>query len=186
MAGWAVALLLAGPALTPAFAHVGHGDEFQQQGDVRQVKVNADSDALLGVMVEKPQQGPDGLSVPATAVVDADGKPVVFVKTATTYDPVFVVTGANQGDRVVVISGLDPTDDVVVAGALSLFAESKKTEQSETAKSAPAAAGSSAEPATASPVEAQAPLNPIAIGAAGLGVLALAGVAVTRFNRKPK
>ena len=32
--------------MPPANSHVGHGDEFQQQGDVRQVKANADSDAL--------------------------------------------------------------------------------------------------------------------------------------------
>jgi cation efflux system membrane fusion protein len=186
VAGWAFALLLAGPALAPAFAHVGHGDEFQQQGDVRQVKVNADSDALLGVMVEKPQQGPDGLSVPATAVVDADGKPVVFVKTATTYDPVFVETGANQGDPVVITAGIDPTDDVVVAGALSLYAESKKTQQSEPAKPPAAAATSSVDAAAVSSAEPGPQLNPVAIGAAVLGVLVLGGVAVTRFNRKAK
>jgi cation efflux system membrane fusion protein len=183
--GAAAALLIVAPSLTPARAHVGHGDEFQNQGNVRQVKANADSDALLGVTAEKPQQGPDGLSVPATAVVDADGKPVVFVKTATTYDPVFVETGASQGDRVVISSGIDPTDDVVVAGALSLFAESKKTQQSEPAPPA-AAARSTAEPAAASSAEPQASLNPVAMGAAGLGVLALVGVAVTRFNRKSK
>ncbi|MEN9767433.1 MAG: hypothetical protein RLZZ32_1393, partial [Cyanobacteriota bacterium] len=82
----ATAVLVASPVL----AHVGHGDEFQQQGDVRQVKANADTDALLGVMTEKPQQEPQGLTVPSAAVVDADGQSLVFVKSGTTYDPVFV------------------------------------------------------------------------------------------------
>lgn len=175
------ALLISSPAL----AHVGHGDEFQNQGNVRQVRVNADTDALLGVTAEKPQQGPDGLSVPATAVVDADGKPVVFVKTATTYDPVFVETGASEGDRVVITAGIDPTDEVVVAGALSLYGESKKTQQSAPPPAA-AAADRAAEPAAASSAEPRHQLNPVAIGAAVLGVLVLGGVAVTRFNRKAK
>ena len=176
--GAAAALLMVAPSLTPARAHVGHGDEFQNQGNVRQVKANADSDALLGVTAEKPQQGPDGLSVPATAVVDADGKPVVFVKTATTYDPVFVETGANQGDRVVISSGLDPTDDVVVAGALSLYAESKKTQQAE----APAADNdASAKAETAATGGGNLPLIG---GAAGLAVVVAAGAVL--INRRGK
>lgn len=167
-------------SVPPASAHVGHGDEFQQQGDVRQVKANADTDALLGVLSEKPQQGPDGLSVPSTAVVDADGRPLVFIKTASTYDPVFIETGATSGDRVVVIQGVDATEDVVVQGALSLYAESKKSQQSDTA--APAAPP--AETAAAAPSEP--PLNPWGLGAAAVGVVALGGFAVTRLGRRSK
>lgn len=114
-----------------AQAHVGHGDEFQQQGDARQVRRNADRDGLLGVVTAKPEAGPDGLSVPSAALVDANGKPLVFVQSQTTYDPVIVVTGANQGDRVVITEGVDPTDEVVISGALSLYAESKKTQQAQ-------------------------------------------------------
>lgn len=114
-----------------ALAHVGHGDEFQQQGDARQVRRNAETDALLGVATAKPEAGPDGLSVPSTALVDANGKPLLFVQTQTTYDPVLVVTGSRQGDRVVVTEGIDPTDEVVISGALSLYAESKKTQQAQ-------------------------------------------------------
>jgi cation efflux system membrane fusion protein len=175
-------------SMPPASAHVGHGDEFQQQGNVRQVKANADTDALLGVLTEKPQQGPEGLSVPAAAVVDADGKPLVFVKTATTYDPVFVETGTTSGDRVSISTGVDPTDEVVVQGALSLYAESKKTQQSDTAQSAaepaPAPAAGSTETADAAAPAPQ--LNPLGIGAAVVGVLALGGVAASRLGRKSK
>jgi cation efflux system membrane fusion protein len=167
-------------SLPPASAHVGHGDEFQQQGDVRQVKANADTDALLGVLTEKPQQGPDGLSVPAAAVVDADGKQLVFVKTATTYDPVFVGTGTTSGDRVTIATGVDATDEVVVQGALSLYAESKKSQQSDTAQPV-------AVPAETTKAASPAPqLNPLGIGAAVVGVLALSGVAVTRLGRRSK
>ncbi len=173
----ATAALLAIPAVVPmAMAHVGHGDEFQNQGTVRQVKANAESDALLGVQTTKPETGPDGLTVPSTAVVDADGKPVVFVKTATTYDPVLVQTGSNLGDRVVISSGLDPTDDVVTAGALSLYAESKKTQQAEEpAKAAEAdvKAGAAAESNNTMPV----------IAAAGGAAVLVAGAAALLSRR---
>jgi len=126
----ATLLAMAEPA---AVSHVGHGDEFQQQGDGRQVKRNAESDGLLGVATAKPESGPDGLTVPSTALVDAKGQPLLFVQTETTYDPVIVETGDSQGDRVVVTEGIDPTDDVVISGALSLYAESMKTQQAEPA-----------------------------------------------------
>jgi cation efflux system membrane fusion protein len=159
----AAALLAIPHAVPVALAHVGHGDEFQQQGDARQVKRNADSDGLLGVATVKPEPGPDGLTVPATALVDADGKPLLFVQTEKTYDPVYVETGASQGDRVVVTEGIDPTDDVVSSGALSLYAESMKTQQAE-----PAAA-------TAKPAEAG---GANAAGASNLPVPALVAGAV--------
>lgn len=161
----AAALLLA----TPAVAHVGHGDEFQNQGNVRQVKANAATDGLLGVTTEQPQQGPAGLTVPAAAVVDADGQSLVFVKSGTTYDPVVVTLGDSSGDRVTVTSGVSADEAVVVQGALTLYAESKKTQQ------VPAAS-----PVATAP---RAGLNPVAIGAAAVALLALAGVAVTTLNR---
>jgi len=174
-------------SLPPASAHVGHGDEFQQQGDVRQVKANADTDALLGVLTEKPLQGPGGLTVPSAAVVDADGRPLVFIKTATTYDPVFIVTGMTSGDRVAVIGGVDPTEEVVVQGALSLYAESKKSQQSKAKPaSEPAAAPAAGSRDTAAAVSAAPQLRPLGIGAAVVGVLALGGVAVTRLGRRTK
>lgn len=155
-------------------AHVGHGDEFQQQGDVRQVKANTETDALLGVTATQPQQGPEGLNVPTTAVVKADGKPLVFVKTATTYDPVFVKTGPTLGDQIVITEGLDPTDDVVVNGALSLYAESKKTQQAE-----PSAAEASAD-RPADQTNNKSPLIGVAIGAA----VVAAGAVMTMRRKK--
>ncbi len=150
-------------------AHVGHGDEFQQQGDARQVQRNAESDGLLGVATVKPEQGPDGLTVPSTALVDANGKPLLFVQTETSYDPVYAETGANQGDRVVVTGGIDPTDDVVISGALSLYAESMKTQQAEPA----AANGKAAEAAGANAAGAGA--LPVPVLAAGAVVLLAGG-----------
>lgn len=167
------------PAAAPvALAHVGHGDEFQQQGDARQVRRNAESDGLLGVATARPEQGPDGLTVPATALVDGNGKPLLFVQTGKTYDPVYVETGASQGDRVVVTAGLDPTDDVVISGALSLYAESMKTQQA-----APAAASNKPAEAPGSPAAASSTALPVPALAAGAAVL-LAGSGIWLSRRR--
>ncbi len=174
------AALLAIPTTPPvALAHVGHGDEFQQQGNARQVKRNAERDGLLGVATAKPESSPDGLTVPSTALVDAKGQPLLFVQTKTTYDPVVVETGASQGDRVVVTEGIDPTDDIVISGALSLYAESMKTQQAEPAAGdeKPAAQGD-AKPATGGNLP-----MPVPALAAGSAVL-LAGGAVWLSRRK--
>jgi cation efflux system membrane fusion protein len=169
-ASLAATALLASPIAAPlALAHVGHGDEFQQQGDARQVRRSAETDALLGVATANPEEGPDGLSVPSTALVDANGKPLLFVQTQTTYDPVIVMTGPKQGDRVVVTEGIDPTDEVVISGALSLYAESKKTQQAEPA------ADSAAATASALPVPAMA---------AGAAVVLAAGAIWLTRRRK--
>jgi cation efflux system membrane fusion protein len=172
------AALLAIPTAAPvAMAHVGHGDEFQQQGDARQVQRNAESDGLLGVATARPEQGPDGLSVPSTALVDANGKPLLFVQTEKTYDPVYVQTGASQGDRVVVTEGIDPTDDIVISGALSLYAESLKTQQAEpTAGDDKPAAQGDTKPATGGSL-------PVPLLAAG-GIVVLAGGAVWLSRRR--
>lgn len=177
-ASLAATALLASPIAAPlALAHVGHGDEFQQQGDARQVRRNAETDALLGVATATPEEGPDGLSVPSTALVDANGKPLLFVQTQTTYDPVLVVTGSRQGDRVVITEGLDPTDEVVISGALSLYAESKKTPQAEPAADNKAAAPQGS--ATASPSAL-----PIPALAAGAVVVLTAGAIWLNRRRK--
>ena len=165
------AALLAIPTAAPmAMAHVGHGDEFQQQGDARQVKRNAESDGLLGVATARPESSPDGLTVPSTALVDVKGQPLLFVQTETTYDPVFVQTGANQGDSVVVTEGIDPTDDIVISGALSLYAESMKTQQA-----APTAASDKPAAAPGSPAAASSTALPVPALAAGAAVLLAAG-----------
>jgi cation efflux system membrane fusion protein len=142
------------------------------------VKRNAESDGLLGVATARPEQGPDGLSVPSTALVDANGKPLLFVQTETTYDPVVVQTGANQGDIVVVTEGIDPTDDIVISGALSLYAESLKTQQAE-----PTAASDKPAEAPGSPAAASSTALPVPALAAGTAVL-LAGGAVWLSRRK--
>ena len=173
----AAALLAIATAAPAALAHAGHGDEFKPQGDARQVRRQAESDGLLGVATARPAQGSDGLTVPSTALVDANGKPLLFVQMEKTYDPVYVQTGATQGDRVVVSEGIDPTDDVVISGALSLYAESLKSQPTEPAAETktPAAAA-----VTKPEAAGNLPLPALAAGA----VVILAGGAIWLARRQ--
>jgi membrane fusion protein, cation efflux system len=126
----------------PAFAHVGHGDEFQAQGGVQRVKVNATHDGLLGITVTPIAQASGSeVMVPVTALVEADGKKLVFVQFGEFYEPVPVTTGATKGDLIAVTQGLTVGEKLVTQGSLSLYAESRKTQANPAAPSpaAPAA-----------------------------------------------
>jgi hypothetical protein len=80
------------------FAHVGHGDEFQATGGIERVKVNAPTDKQLGIEVKAI--APEAVSgkavlIPMTALVDVDGKQLVFVQYENFYEPVPVITKAD-------------------------------------------------------------------------------------------
>ena len=173
----AAALLAIATAAPAALAHAGHGDEFKPQGDARQVRRQAESDGLLGVVTARPAQGSDGLTVPSTALVDANGKPLLFVQMEKTYDPVYVQTGASQGDRIVVTEGIDPTDDVVISGALSLYAESLKIQPAESA-------AETKKPAATTLVKQEAASGPPVPALAAGGVVVLAAGAIWLRRRK--
>ena len=172
---------------SPAMAHVGHGDEFQQQGNVRQVKASAEMDSMLGITTAPATETGGVVSIPVAAVVDADGKPLAFVKSGSTYDPVFLQTGASKGDQIAITDGsISPGDEVVTQGGLSLYAESKKS-QSAVAASTPAPAAPAAPanaPATQATPTAAGGLNPLMIGAGAVVVAAGAGVVVSRLGKK--
>jgi len=180
-------LALAG--FSPAMAHVGHGDEFQQQGNVRQVKASSEIDSMLGITTAPATKAGGVVSIPIAAVVDADGKPLAFVKSGTTYDPVFLQTGASQGDQIAITDGsISPGDDVVTQGALSLYAESKKS-QSGVAVSAAAPAPAAPPAAAEAPTPQAAPaatagFKPMVIGAGAAVVAVGAGVVVSRLGKK--
>jgi cation efflux system membrane fusion protein len=173
----------------PVRAHVGHGDEFQQKGNVGQVKASAEIDSLLGITTAPATESGGGVTIPAAAVVDAEGKPLVFVKSGATYDPVFIQTGASQGDQIDVTDGsLSPGDNVVTQGALSLYAESRKSQSA----AAPSGDGSPPTTTTATPAAAASATtsiaatgpNPLLIGA-GAAALVVGGVVVaTRLGKK--
>ncbi|MGF1602199.1 MAG: cobalt transporter [Thermosynechococcaceae cyanobacterium] len=140
----AVSLVVGTP--NPVFAHVGHGDEFQAEGGINRVAVNAENDSLLGIEVNPIEPASDGSAavlIPATALVDANGKQLVFVQYKDFYEPVPVTTGATQGDLIEVTQGLSVKEKLVTQGSLSLYAESRKTQNTaETAASPPDAVAS--------------------------------------------
>jgi len=159
-----------------ALAHSGHGDEFVPNGEVDQVKVSPDQDQLLGITAAATQREPDGqLSVPTVAIVDAEGKSLVFVLSGTTYDPVFVRLGAVKGDRTVVLEGISADEQVVVSGALSLYAESQKKDRVPVDQSSTSTAVAQSDQADEQSAQDSAPawLLPGGVGVSVLVILAL-------------
>ena len=165
-----VQCFVVGPA---AMAHSGHGDEFVQNGEVDQVKASPEQDQLLGITTAAPQSEPDGqLTLPTVAIVDANGKSLVFVRSGNIYDPVFVVLGAVTGDRTVVLEGVSADEHVVVSGALSLYAESQKNDRVPV-EASPARTGQSVQDST-----------PVWLVPGGVGVAALVILAVVFGMRR--
>lgn len=64
------------------------------------------------------------LAVPQEALVDANGKDLVFVQKGNAYRPAEVSVGRNAGDLVEVKSGLSDGDRVVIQGTTLLYAQS--------------------------------------------------------------
>ena len=122
---------LAVSAPREVLAHVGHGDEFQTKGGINRVKVNPETDSLLGIQVTPIKAATDGSSavlIPVTSVVDDNGRKIVFVQYESFYEPVPVTTGTTKGELVSVTQGLSVGEKLVSQGSLSLYAESRKTQ----------------------------------------------------------
>lgn len=112
-----------------ALAHVGHGDEFQAEGGVNRVEVKSETDALLGIQVTPIESVTDGaVMIPVSALVEDNGRQLVFVEYENFYEPVDVVTGETQGEFIEVLDGLSVGEQLVAQGSLSLYAESRKTQ----------------------------------------------------------
>lgn len=147
----ALSLSLAAPTL----AHVGHGDEFQATGGVNRVEVKADTDALLGIQVNPIEPATDGsvaVLIPITALVDDNGRQIVFVQYENFYEPVDVVTGSTQDELIEITEGLSVGEQLVAQGSLSLYAESRKSQTADVSEAAPAVTETipeAPEPATA-------------------------------------
>lgn len=127
----AFSLVMSAPA---AFAHAGHGDEFEATGGVNRVEVRAETDSILGIQVEAIEPAADGsgaVLVPVTALVDDNSRQLVFVEYEGFYEPVDVVTGATQGELIEVTEGLSVGEALVTQGGLSLYAESRKAAPDE-------------------------------------------------------
>jgi membrane fusion protein, heavy metal efflux system len=66
------------------------------------------------------------LAVPSAAVVEADGKKIVYIQNGSTYQPVTVTLGQTVGELVEVKTGLFAGDQVVTQRAPQLYAQSLK------------------------------------------------------------
>ncbi|MGQ4649897.1 cobalt transporter [Lyngbya aestuarii] len=133
-----LAASLASSTPTVVFAHVGHGDEFQATGGIQRVEVNPETDQLLGIVVTpiaQSAEGGAGVMVPVTALVDANGKQLVFVQYENFYEPVEITTGATKDELIEVTQGLSVGEKLVTQGSLSLYAESRKTQTADVATS---------------------------------------------------
>jgi len=123
------ATILAISASSPVFAHVGHGDEFQSKGGIQRVQVNTATDQQFGIIVTPIAQSATGVMIPITALVEADGKQLVFVQYEKFYEPVPVTTGKTQGEKIEITQGLSVGEKLVTQGSLSLYAQSRKTQK---------------------------------------------------------
>lgn len=118
-----------------ALAHVGHGDEFQAEGGVDRVEVNAETDPLLGIQVNPIEPAADGgetVMIPMTALVEDTERQLVFVEYEGFYEPVTVTTGTTEGAMIEILEGISIGEQLVTQGSLSLYAESRKAQTAET------------------------------------------------------
>ncbi|WP_330203208.1 cobalt transporter [Cyanobacterium sp. Dongsha4] len=127
-----LSLIFSTPSIS--YAHVGHGDDFQATGGIEKVEVKPETDSLLGIEVTPIEQASGdsvGVMIPVTALVDADGKQLVFVQYDNFYEPVEVTTGVTEGDFIQVTKELSIGEKLVTQGSLSLYAESRKTQSAD-------------------------------------------------------
>ncbi|MEM0981297.1 MAG: cobalt transporter, partial [Cyanobacteria bacterium P01_H01_bin.58] len=118
-------------SMPDALAHVGHGDEFQAEGGVDRVEVNAETDPLLGIQVNPIEPSADGsgrVMIPVAALVEDNDRQWVFVLYENFYEPVPVTTGATEGELIEILDGVSVGEQLVTQGSLSLYAESRKTQ----------------------------------------------------------
>jgi Cu(I)/Ag(I) efflux system membrane fusion protein len=93
------------------------------------------------VDVEFEAEAPEGLSVPADAILDSGTHRIVYVESSPgVFEPRHVVTGEVFGDRVAVVRGLVPGDRVVTAGTFLVDSESRMRASVVTTGAARAAA----------------------------------------------
>ena len=129
----ALSIAVTAPAV---LAHAGHGDEFQAEGGVNRVEVKARTDALLGIQtnpIETAADGSGAVMIPVSALVEDNGRQLVFVEYENFYEPVDVTTGETAGELIEITEGLSVGEQLVTQGSLSLYAESRKSQTAEAA-----------------------------------------------------
>jgi YHS domain-containing protein len=84
------------------------------------------------VDVEIETKVPEGLSIPADAVLDSGMRKIVYVETAEgVFEPHPVQISGAYGDRVIVVGGIKQGDRIVVSGNFLLDSESRMRASSQ-------------------------------------------------------
>ncbi|MFQ4140525.1 efflux RND transporter periplasmic adaptor subunit [Nodosilinea sp. PGN35] len=102
-------------------------------GETRVVPVQAELDntqgtlkpgmfAALEVLTESTSEAV--MAIPQSAVVEANGQTLVFVRNGNAFEPVEITLGRTAGDQVEVLSGLFEGDEIVTQRANQLYAQS--------------------------------------------------------------
>jgi membrane fusion protein, heavy metal efflux system len=117
--------------LTGTVSRIGTSVDVQSRVVPVQVALNNNSGSLKAGMFAELHLATDEstaplLAVPIAAVVEADGKKIVYVQNGDNYQPVSVSLGQTVGDLVEVKAGLFAGDKVVTQRAPQLYAQSLK------------------------------------------------------------
>ena len=111
--------------------------------------------------VEFDVQEPEGIAVPADAILDTGRHKIVFVSPREgVFEPREVTTGARFGDRVRIVKGLEAGEQLVVSGLFLLDSESKlqlaaaaaETPASSLNQAGPASQASGTDPVCGMPI----------------------------------
>ncbi|WP_315787813.1 efflux RND transporter periplasmic adaptor subunit [Fischerella sp. JS2] len=103
------------------------------EGETRVVPVKAQINNSGGILkpgmfaeleVLTDQTSAPSLAIPTSAVVDANGRKVVYLQNGNAYQPVEVTLGQTSGDMIEVNSGLFEGDMIVTQRATQLYAQS--------------------------------------------------------------
>jgi cobalt-zinc-cadmium efflux system membrane fusion protein len=164
------------------------------EGDTRVVPVKAEIDNTSGILkpgmfaeleVQTDRTSTAVMVIPTSAVVEANGKQMVYVQNGNAYQPVEVTLGQMSGNMVEVKSGLFEGDAIVTQRAPQLYAQSLRSGSSTQA--------SEEEEKTTPQVQATEPNNnfPVPwwlVGAAGGAAIATVAFTAGAFwsNRQSK
>lgn len=120
------------------------------------------------------------LAIPQSALVEANGRQMVFVQNGTTFQPVDVTLGRRAGNVVEVESGLFDGDRIVTQRANQLYAQSLRGGSSSDGEAAVAPESSAATPGGSLPWWVVVP----GTGMLAIGAFAAGAFWSTRWNRK--
>ncbi len=163
------ARVASGQVLTGTVSRIGTGVGEKRTVPVQTLLDNTDGQLKAGMFAELEVATGNSasavLSVPSSALVEANGKKLLYVQSGDTFQAIEVKTGRTTAERLEITQGLFAGDRVVTQNALSLYAQSLRGDHPES----PAAQQSAASNTAALPIG----LWPVASGAVALSLGAL-------------